>query len=176
MFILYWGIFFSIALCDLNKHRIPNVLLVMTILIRLLEVLIYSGFESALQSIYSACVLFAVGLGLFFIRAMSPGDVKLLFVVGLVTGSREPSSLLYWILVSGGVVAFFYYHYNQASSLNPSSIKSRLQMAILKVPKESRSKQSQKASVALTSRYQDKLVMPFAPSIVIGMAMFYYFN
>nr|WP_231892625.1 MULTISPECIES: prepilin peptidase [unclassified Vibrio] len=129
-----------------------------------------------LDSMKAGVILFCAGLVLFFVRAMSPGDVKLFFVIGFVTGITDIGSLFYWILLSGGVVATFCFFDRRSNNLNPKgfllSLKERwYKLVTLHMPMSEAEKKSLKIS-----RYGDKLVMPFAPSIVIGLAMFYYFN
>ncbi|PMG82816.1 hypothetical protein BCU83_00685 [Vibrio breoganii] len=107
---------------------------------------------------------------------MSPGDVKLMFVVGFSTAITNIGSLLYWIIVSGGIVSVFCLFYAQARKYEKVSFLSRVRNDWNRLRTRQVDKAKSISLVARTTRYGDKLVMPFAPSIVIGMAMFYYFN
>ncbi|ANO32220.1 hypothetical protein A6E01_02895 [Vibrio breoganii] len=164
----YWLLLFAVSLCDLREQRIPNFLLVVIIITRLIELTISFNANVFVQSVTSAFILFGIGLFFFFLRAMSPGDVKLLFVVGFITATPDVSSLLFWLLMGGGLVAFFYYFFHRANLINSKGSISNLGTADL----DEQSKGNPRSSI----RYGNKLVMPFAPSVMIGMAMFYYFN
>nr|WP_277870919.1 A24 family peptidase [Vibrio breoganii] len=173
---MYWGVFFAIALFDLKEHRIPNALLLCLIATRMVELLLVSDIPMALDSLRIGAILFLVGLGLYLVKAMSPGDVKLFFVVGFVTGIPNVGNLLYWVVLAGGLVAFFYFAYSVANDQNRKTLTIRNKNALPKsLGKENPNCKTQSKSMP-TSRYGNKLVMPFAPTIVIGMAMFYYFN
>ncbi|MFA0459214.1 prepilin peptidase [Vibrio breoganii] len=173
--LFYWALLFTLALYDLREHRIPNVILVIMIVARLFE-LLYFDIHLLLTSLQSGCILFGVGLALFVVRAMSPGDVKLLFVIGFITGISNTSSLLYWILIAGGVVALFCYLHRKANVPVQMPISRKIKNIWYKLITIHAPKSQAEIKNAKISRYGDKLVMPFAPSIVIGLAMFYYFN
>ncbi|NHE84795.1 ABC transporter permease [Vibrio vulnificus] len=115
-------------------------------------------------------IYFGSGLVLFFLRAMSPGDVKLLGVVGVVIGWDAMGEVAYWITLSAGLVALFFMmlHYAQY----PDSLQKLVGRY---------SFQAMSGQVPLLSVYpsevavQGKLTMPFAPAVVIGLALFHYF-
>ncbi|PMG37206.1 hypothetical protein BCS96_02305 [Vibrio breoganii] len=176
MLLLYWPFFLSIAITDLRENRIPNALLLSLICVRATELIWHMDLSFGLESLISGLALFGIGLILFLIRAMSPGDVKLLFVVGFVTGVSDIGNLLYWILISGGLVASFCLFNERARSYDNSPLFSRVTSILNLRSTNQINKKEQVPKKAASTRYGDKLVMPFAPSIVIGMAMFYYFN
>ncbi|WP_277870273.1 prepilin peptidase [Vibrio breoganii] len=169
-------LFFLIAVYDLREHRIPNKLLLLIIGTRVFELLLGLDVSLVLSSLLAGSLLFAFGLVLFALRAMSPGDVKLMFVVGFSTAITNIGSLLYWIIVSGGIVSVFCLFYAQARKYEKVSFLSRVRNDWNRLRTRQVDKAKSISLVARTTRYGDKLVMPFAPSIVIGMAMFYYFN
>ncbi|WP_188011812.1 ABC transporter permease [Vibrio vulnificus] len=101
---------------------------------------------------------------------MSPGDVKLLGVVGVVIGWDAMGAVAYWVTLSAGLVALFFMmlHYAQY----PDSLQKLVGRY---------SFQAMSGQVPLLSVYpsevvvQGKLTMPFAPAVVIGLALFHYF-
>ncbi|EEW05864.1 hypothetical protein SX4_0050 [Vibrio mimicus SX-4] len=101
---------------------------------------------------------------------MSPGDVKLLGVVGMIVGWEAMGDAAYWITISAGMVAalFMLLHYAQ----NPDSLSQVVGRY---------SQQAMSGNIPILSSLQSrvsmqaKLTMPFAPAVVIGLAMFHYF-
>ncbi|MEZ9356258.1 prepilin peptidase [Vibrio breoganii] len=167
MDIILWGIFCIIAVCDLREHRIPNRLLILALVFKtFIFVLTDASLDMFFESIYSATMLFALGLLFYFLRGMSPGDVKLLGVIGYITGITEFQSLLFYLVMAGGVVAIFCLLDAISQGYKPKSLKQRTNELVL----------SKQLWSVPHSRYEQKLVMPFAPSVVIGLALFYYFN
>lgn len=166
----YWLLLFIIALYDLREQRIPNILLATIIMIRILELGLHLDVDLFLLSLKCASILFGLGLLLYFMKAMSPGDVKLLFVIGFISGTSHLVMLIYWILMASGIVAGFCYFHRKANSPLPQATSNVGLLQKTGGDVKIQSKPIQNA------RYGNKLVMPFAPSILIGMAMFSYFN
>ncbi|MEZ8967674.1 prepilin peptidase [Vibrio breoganii] len=177
--LIYWLLFFLVALSDIKEHKIPNKLLLIAIGVRFGDILLELDSSVLISSLTSGVLLFSAGFALFLLRAMSPGDVKLLFVVGFCTNVQKVMVLGYWIILSGGIVATIYFFYQRALSPTNDSIIEQFKSKIKEIfyfVLTAKMKKSSTTEKHLPSRYGDKLVMPFAPSIVIGMAMFYYFN
>ncbi len=77
----FWVVMIMIAINDIRWHRIHNNLLILLLLFLVVKLLIPPiDYNEILYSMYGAIALFVFGLILFFLRAMSAGDVKLLFV------------------------------------------------------------------------------------------------
>lgn len=114
--------------------------------------------------------ILAVAWSFFFLKAMSPGDVKLLGVVGMVIGWDAMGEVAYWITLSAGLVALFF------MMLHYARYPDSLQKLVGRY-----SFQAMSGQVPLLSVYpseiavQGKLTMPFAPAVVIGLALFHYF-
>lgn len=113
-------------------------------------------------------VLFSIGFALYVVRAMSAGDVKLLGTVGFVVGLQYSLEALLFILCSAGIVAVFYLLYN-LSFLGVSN-----PLVAISEPKLFLGSNYEGANNNNT-RYQNRLTMPFAPAVAIGLAMFFYF-
>ncbi|PMO62740.1 hypothetical protein BCT06_01320 [Vibrio breoganii] len=167
MNVIMWVIFCIIAVRDLREHRIPNKLLLTALIIKsVFFILADVNLDVLLDSIYSAVILFCLGLFFFFLRAMSPGDVKLLGTIGYITGITQFGSLLFYLTMGGGLVAIFCLFDAISQGYRPKSLKQKTNELAL----------SRELGKIPHSRYEQKLVMPFAPSVVIGLALFYYFN
>ncbi|MFS1865900.1 prepilin peptidase [Vibrio breoganii] len=165
MLLISWSIFIIIAIYDLREHRIPNFLLFWLVGFQLGDVLVH---DSALLSnfLLGFISFFLIGLALYLVRAMSPGDVKLLGVVGFYIGFDGSASFFYYLLIASGVVATFCLLDNHSNG-RPSMLCTLIgNTGLIK-----------KSSYEMWHiRYGYKLVMPFAPSVVIGLALFYYFT
>ncbi|CAH6901519.1 Prepilin peptidase [Vibrio chagasii] len=169
----FWALLIAVSVYDVEKHRIPN-----KILILLLFVYFLSMFDSNytlgffLSSLAGFAVLFGFGLLLYFMRAMSAGDVKLLGVVGMYLGWGQILDASYFILLASGMIGSFYLLYNYANS-SSVSIKGYLQNKLILLSGVSPVKDER---TNFHNRYLNKVTMPFAPSVVIGLAMYSYFN
>ncbi len=164
-----WLVLFCIAITDAREQRIPNKLLVLLFLIIVAE--IFSNgeiFHSVLQSFLGGAVYFSVCLMLFILRAMAPGDVKLMGVVGFWVGYGQALNAAYWIALSAVVVGCFYALLKLAESRERQSLYSNIYL--LTSPK------TRFYSGGSDLAFQSKLRMPFAPIVVIGLALHQYFN
>lgn len=167
---LIWFCLLVVAVYDARDNRIPNAWLLPLTLLACLHWVAKGDFSQLFLAIGAGVIYFSSGLVLFFLRAMSPGDVKLLGVVGVVIGWDAMGTVAYWITLSAGLVALFFMmlHYAQY----PDSLQKLVGRY---------SFQAMSGQVPLLSVYpsevvvQGKLPMPFAPAVVIGLALFHYF-
>ncbi|EGR0080863.1 prepilin peptidase [Vibrio vulnificus] len=167
---LIWFCLLVVAVYDARDNRIPNAWLLPLTLLACLHWVAKGDFSQLFLAIGAGVIYFSSGLVLFFLRAMSPGDVKLLGVVGVVIGWDAMGAVAYWITLSAGLVALFFMmlHYAQY----PDSLQKLVGRY---------SFQAMSGQVPLLSVYpsevvvQGKLTMPFAPAVVIGLALFHYF-
>ncbi|GEM80155.1 hypothetical protein VSU01S_24000 [Vibrio superstes NBRC 103154] len=113
--------------------------------------------------------MFAASMCLFFVKAMSPGDVKLLGAIGFCVGLDNLVGSSTWIILSSGLigVVFMIYNFSFLGINNP--------MKLINEPKLF-TRINQGGKDTNPWRYGDKLTMPFAPSVTVGLALFYYFN
>ncbi|MEZ8377238.1 prepilin peptidase [Vibrio splendidus] len=171
--LLFWALLIIVSVYDVEKHRIPNKILILFLFLYFLSVL-NSGFslDALVASLIGAVVLFCSGLILYFLRAMSAGDVKFLGVIGLYVGWGNLLDTSYYILIAAGIIATFYLLYNRANS-ESLTVRSYFEEKLMLVSGVStNTRNSPKAH----SRYSNKVTMPFAPSVVIGLAMYSYFT
>ncbi|WP_345776519.1 A24 family peptidase [Vibrio sp. 99-70-13A1] len=113
--------------------------------------------------------MFLIGLLLFFIKAMAPGDVKLLGVVGYYIGFWNIPNFMFYTLISGAIVGSLYSL--QVLADNPNQFK-------LLVNRYSTTFLYGKVSEDILSNaeHSKKLRMPFGPVVVIGLALYSYFQ
>nr|WP_228510168.1 prepilin peptidase [Vibrio vulnificus] len=167
---MIWFCLLVVAVYDARDNRIPNAWLLPLTLLACLHWVAKGDFSQLFLAIGAGVIYFSSGLVLFFLRAMSPGDVKLLGVVGVVIGWDAMGAVAYWVTLSAGLVALFFMmlHYAQY----PDSLQKLVGRY---------SFQAMSGQVPLLSVYpsevvvQGKLTMPFAPAVVIGLALFHYF-
>ncbi|PMM03336.1 hypothetical protein BCT63_15160 [Vibrio kanaloae] len=170
---VFWALLIAVSVYDVEKHRIPNEILIMFMFVYLLSMFNSDyTFGVFLMSLAGAVVFFCFGLLLYFVRAMSAGDVKLLGIVGMYLGWGQLIDASYFILLSAGVIGTFYLLYNFSNSYS-LSIKGYFESKLIMLGGVS--PVTEKGSV-IHSRYSNKATMPFAPSIVIGLAMYSYFT
>ncbi len=102
---LIWFIFLSTAVVDAKEQRIPNRYLVILLLSIFVEKIFYfDPLEVLSEFVVGGVILFSGCLLLFGIRAMAPGDVKLMGVVGFWVGYGQALNAAYWIALSAVVV------------------------------------------------------------------------
>ncbi|MDN2667560.1 prepilin peptidase [Vibrio splendidus] len=169
----FWGLVFLIAVYDVEKHRIPNKILILFLFLYLLSMLNDNFTLSALvSSLTGSAVFFSAGLFLYFLRAMSAGDVKLLGVIGLYIGWGSLLDVSYYILVASGMIGSLYLLYNRVNN-SEMTVRRYYEEKLMLVNGIS---PDIKGKPVVHSRYSNKVTMPFAPSVVIGLAMYSYFT
>lgn len=157
---LVWGILLVTGVSDAQRHRIPNQLVGILLLVVLADLCLKSNVEWVLH-FKGFLVTFSVGFLIYLMRAMAGGDVKFLAVVGLWLGAETMWQATPYIIVSGGVVGFFYLALHMASTYEP-------------ILKQVKAYVVQKVTPGWKSR--QPLVIPFAPAIVIGLAYYFYIH
>ncbi|MEZ9872194.1 MULTISPECIES: A24 family peptidase [Vibrio] len=171
--LVFWVLLVVVSVFDVKENRIPNKVLILFVLLYFI-IAINSGLTWGLlgTSLVGAAVFFSSGLILYFLRAMSAGDVKFLGVIGLYVGWGNLLDITYYIIISAGIIAVFYLLYNRANS-ESLTVKGYFEEKLMLVSGMST---STKTVSTVHSRYSNKVTMPFAPSVVIGFAMYSYFT
>ncbi|MDN3698942.1 A24 family peptidase [Vibrio cortegadensis] len=167
MSIIIWSVYFIIAIWDLRDNKIPNKLLLLLLCVSFVNNLYYSvSYVHFLEYFYAGMIFFLGGLLLYFIHAMAPGDVKMLGVVGFSVGLDNLSSVAYWIGVSTVIIGLLYGLFSMSDRLNSvSDMYHRYKLILL----------SANSISGGAEHYSNKLRMPFAPVVVIGLALHSYF-
>ncbi|MEZ8722271.1 prepilin peptidase [Vibrio pomeroyi] len=168
----FWGLVFLIAVYDVEKHRIPNKILILFLFLYLILMLTNDfTLNSLFLSLTGSAAFFSMGLFLYFLRAMSAGDVKLLAVIGLYIGWGSLLDVSYYILLASGMIGALYLLYNRANNggMTVRRYYEEKLMLVSGIPPDTKGK------AVVHSRYSNKVTMPFAPSVVIGLAMYSYF-
>ncbi|MDH5924898.1 prepilin peptidase [Vibrio lentus] len=171
--LVFWALLIIVSVYDVEKHRIPNKILFLFLFLYFLSVL-NSGFylDALVSSLIGAVVLFCSGLILYFLKAMSAGDVKLLGVIGLYIGWGSLLDVSYYILIAAGIIGTLYLLYNRANN-SEMTVRRYFEEKLMLVSGIS---PDIKGKPVVHSRYSNKVTMPFAPSVVIGLAMYSYFT
>ncbi|MEZ8290033.1 MULTISPECIES: prepilin peptidase [Vibrio] len=171
--LVFWVLLIVVSVFDVKENRIPNKALILFVLLYFI-LLINGGisWDSLTTSLVGAATFFFSGLCLYFLRAMSAGDVKLLGVIGLYVGWGNLLDISYYILIAAGIIATFYLLYNSANS-ESLTVRNYFEEKLMLV--SGMSTRTKNVST-VHSRYSNKVTMPFAPSVVIGLAMYSYFT
>ncbi|EAQ52909.1 MULTISPECIES: A24 family peptidase [Vibrio] len=171
--LVFWVLLIIVSVFDVKESRIPNKVLILFVLLYFI-LLINGGFswDSLVISLMGAITLFFSGLFLYLLKAMSAGDVKFLGVIGLYVGWGNLLDTSYYILISSGIIATFYLLYNNANS-ESLTVRNYFEEKLMLV--SGMSTRTKNLST-VHSRYSNKVTMPFAPSVVIGLAMYSYFT
>ena len=168
MSFIYWILFSVLAIFDARENRIPNQYLCLLLCAAILEIFLSSDVTVGMSSaILGGCFFFGLGWTMYLSKAMSAGDVKLLAVVGFIVGWGSLTPVFVSICFATVMVGSFYCF--QYLAYKPMLLKqslTRYQLAAyggLQALKQSGGKS------------EDKIRMPFAPIVVIGLAWHQYF-
>lgn len=164
-----WGCLITIAVYDARDNRIPNQLLLFILVAFIVEsYLIDMPLMEISKAFSSGALFFIIGLIFYFLGAMAPGDVKLLGVIGVIVGWGALLSVSYWILLAGALIGCFY------SLEKMSGDTSRFKMWADKILTYFFYGVRAEPST-LKVNQPEKLRMPFAPVVVVGLALHSYF-
>ncbi|RTZ15225.1 prepilin peptidase [Vibrio aquaticus] len=167
---LIWFVLFIVAVSDAREHRIPNYLLLTILILSAVDKIIYSPDLSFLfYSFLTGITCFIASLLLYFLRVMAPGDVKLLGVIGFWVGSEHIVGTVYWIGVSSVVVGLLYGLLRLADS--PGQFKTLVNKYTMLAQFGASGAKTLQTKKKMSEHYR----MPFAPVVVIGLAMHFYF-
>ncbi|MEF1254164.1 MULTISPECIES: A24 family peptidase [unclassified Vibrio] len=170
MDVFIWIVLFAIAVSDAKEHRIPNSLLLVVLFVSFInKAVVLQDYNFLLWSSVSGITCFGVALVFYFLKVMAPGDVKLLGVVGFWLGSGHILGAVYWIAVASVVIGLFYAFLRLAES--PNQFKSLLNKYSIYVMYGSSGSKALTSPNGSRGRYQ----MPFAPVVVVGVALYFYF-
>jgi len=177
---LLWLVLLVIGVSDAREHRIPNQLLLALLLITTLGVVLNPAqtdwFEVFSDKATGFVLCFAVGLLLYLMRVMAAGDVKLIAVLGFILGLDPLTNYIFYVCVSIAFIGSMYWALNKL----PSSLSSFKRLK----NNGDFSLQSLSVSAYLSSEgvkhavgtKQGLTYMPFAPILIIGLAMHQYFS
>ncbi|CAE6915107.1 prepilin peptidase [Vibrio sp. B1FLJ16] len=177
--IFLWIVLVVVAVSDAKAHRIPNKLLVLLLMSLCLSLLLHIPQEALwpvlLDKSAAFGIAFVFALALHLARVMAPGDVKLISVLGFLLGTGELVHYLYYVCLITAFVGAMYWmlnrlHMEQQSEINEqASAISLTGMAVnLQLSKEA-------LKTKVTSG-KDLTYMPFAPILVMGLALHQYYS
>jgi prepilin peptidase CpaA len=170
MDIVIWIVLFAVAVSDAKEHRIPNYLLLVIFALVFADItLIEQNFSLLFYSLITGITCFIVALLLYFLGVMAPGDVKLLGVVGFWVGSEHVLGSVYWIAVSSVIVGLFYAVLRLADS--PDQLRTIVNKYSMLAQFGSSGTKVLRTPKGMEQHYR----MPFAPVVVIGLALYFYF-
>ncbi|MCB9959989.1 MAG: prepilin peptidase [Rhodospirillaceae bacterium] len=99
------GLSIAAAVGDIRRFRIPNALPAAVVGLFAVRVAVLGLWHEALWSVLVAAIVLAVGFGLFVMRWLGGGDVKLIAAISLWAGPEQIFLFVYTIALTGGVMA-----------------------------------------------------------------------
>ncbi|MCF7481311.1 A24 family peptidase [Vibrio sp. J1-1] len=156
--VVLWSVLFVIGVSDAQRHRIPNQLVGVLFLVVVVNLYLESDVEWMIH-LKGLLVTFTTCFLLYLVRVMAGGDVKLLAAIGFWLGAETMWQVTPYIVIAGGIIGVFYLALHLASSVEPIGQQVKA-YAVQKVTPGWKNKQP--------------LVIPFAPTIVIGLAYYFY--
>lgn len=167
MMLVIWGLLIVIAIFDLKENRIPNKYLLLIIFFTsMLKLTSQEAISTSfINGFLGASIMFSGALILHLIKALAPGDVKLLGCIGYLVGWGNLTTTSYWLVIASGMISALFGLFMVAG-----------EGAII------RSKKDYYLSLFLGGSSNffhgdtgGKLRMPLAPSVVVGLALSHYF-
>ena len=179
MTLFIWLTLVVIGVSDAKAHRIPNKLLLL-----LLVLLCVCVFLSAPQVTWwlafgdkSAAfgLAFVFGLAMYLLKVMAPGDVKLIAVLGFFLGTGELVNYLFYVCLSTAFVGPMYWLMNRLQlALNSGHSGGNISQLSLTGMVVSMQLGKQELKKKITTG-KDLTYIPFAPILIIGLALQQYF-
>jgi prepilin peptidase CpaA len=105
--LLFFPLAIIIAYMDIRYRRIPNKLVLITLIGGLALNTIFGGVHGLGLSLGGSLLAFALMFGLHLFGTMGAGDVKLFAAIGAVLGSPLVLPTLLIVALTGGVLAIF---------------------------------------------------------------------
>lgn len=100
------AVLISIAfISDIKSRKIKNKLTLTFIILGLLTNLIFSGVEGLINSLLGILIPIVLLFGLYALRMLGAGDIKLLSALGAVFGAREILKIMAYSFIAGGIIA-----------------------------------------------------------------------
>ncbi len=175
--ILIWLILVVIGVSDAREYRIPNYLILtalgMTSVFLVLEQFNGYGYRNITTHLYGFLITFVVGLVFYLLKFMAAGDVKLAAVIGFILGH---GAILIWAKYFAFTCFFIgsmYWMLNrlqmQTMSINTSKPAKGFNLINYLWIEGGQIKSDFKQRRNLT-------YMPFAPVLIISLAMQQYFQ
>ncbi|MGY3570635.1 prepilin peptidase [Vibrio paucivorans] len=169
-YIVWLGIII-IAVSDARENRIPNAALLFVLIASLIDKSISAQPLTLIGwSTVALVVMFFSAFILYLLGVMAPGDVKLMGVVGFIVGWGSLLQTTFWIAIASVVVGSLFAAMRLADE--PSSGRALLTKYTMIFSYGSLAGKSFSPTV---NNKNSKLRMPFAPVVVIGLAMQQYF-
>lgn len=163
--VIIWGILVLIGVFDAREHRIPNLLLLSIIIIHLIFLKMELQVSIPLSGMLMGLLgCFFIGCSLYVSRVMAAGDVKLLMAIGFILGYDNIVEFAKYACLALIIIGIMYSLLNHLfRKHHPSNIQIQLNAQ----PVWFFTNKTTPQSLAIT-------YMPFAPVLVIGLAMYQY--
>lgn len=180
--VLLFATLFMLAIYDAREHRIPNRCVLLLIVLSLVMKSISSTGTPIVRELGQdgcvGCLFFGFGFILYLVRAMAPGDVKLLGAIGFFVGwGSDTLTEVYYLALGMAIVGGFYYFYFRAQTMHPS-IASEVKTTVQQNPFLLINIINQCVGLEHKNHDGGKMAnrMPFAPVLVIGLMLYQYFG
>ncbi|EKO3990314.1 prepilin peptidase [Vibrio fluvialis] len=164
MSILAWVILVLIGVSDAKEYRIPNSWLLILLLISIVSVPFGETQGIWLDKALGFAIMFVSGLVCYApFKFIAAGDVKLLAVLGFIVGASHIPGYVVDVVFTIIFVGALYWLLNRQSDLTQSVLNPERKGIVCTI--------SQSGVVSVNSRTTP---MPFAPVLIIALAMYYY--
>lgn len=180
--IFIWVVLVIIGVSDAKTYRIPNKLLILLFALICISIPITTLpeliFSEVVNKVSAFVIAFVIGFASYLLRVMAPGDVKLVAVIGLFLGTRNLASYLFYVCLVTAFIGTMYWCLNRLYSLPISKVnlsgKGQAVQDRITSLVEATHISKQGLEQKLFSN-QGLTYMPFAPILVIGLALQQYY-
>lgn len=176
MSLIFWIILIVIGVFDAREYRIPNYLIIFLFSISAVFTLFNSWPTDNLNAtgghILGFFLTFFVGIAFYTLKVVAAGDVKLIAIIGLLVGYSGLYTFTMYLVFCCCFIGGMYWLLNRLmlSSFCPQKTTARSfkpTYSLDDYPSEFKSDFNTKTDIAY---------MPFAPIIIVALAMYQYFQ
>ncbi len=165
-----WFVLLTIAVSDAKEHRIPNLLLAISLGFCVAKMVMQPELSpSWADAFLGLVVMFSGALVLHVLRVMAPGDVKLLGVIGFWLGWGQLLDVSLWIAATSILVGSIY------ALVRVAGKEHKMREQVSKYKMLFAYGRTGTKALLDDDTESAKLRMPFAPVVVIGVALHSYF-
>lgn len=174
--ITFWILLIVIGVFDAREYRIPNRLIIFLFFVSVVFTLFNSWSTNNLNvaggHILGFFLAFFVGIAFYILKVVAAGDVKLIAIVGLLVGYSGLYAFTMYLVFCCCFIGGMYWLLNRLmlSSFCPQKTTARnfkLTHSLDNYSSEFKSDFNTKTDIAY---------MPFAPIVIVALAMYQYFQ
>ncbi len=182
MHVSVWVVLIIIGVFDAREYRIPNIfvlfLLLLCVYFSVVNSINLNDFSSLEQGALGFVCALATTLPMHLIKVMAAGDVKLVAVLGFAVGYGNLSSFFEFTVYSSLFIGVMYLLLNNVENFRLDTVSEKEGVKSIRTPFGFYYGLLERLYFIKHNFAHKKNIsyMPFAPILVVGLAMYEYFE